>query len=650
MNLTIKYKDNKYNVEQLCKYSNYFSSLSSFTESNNIIDFSHREKEMFYILELLKSNLKSTIIIESIEELINIMSLIEELMLYSDDFIKQIKINDPEIACYYLQYIEDSDVILQYVFPIMKNIIEELFRSHVFEIIKTYNAIKCLNDKIKNNLHRTLTKEQILDTQYMKTYYEKYGGSCPKLSIYNTFEENKQLYKHVNNNYLDFSINSFVVLNQKIVDIQNTIAKDINMLKLACKSMEWLCWNQNIILNCNSIVGDIYEFLLVLSNMYVPFTLTIYNTCDINMDKYINGLQTLKIMYHTELQKVVKYIEQDDGTIINKNYDKNTCYELCENGSIEDIIDVNEYFKFDILKLYIVAAKYGNINVLEWLQENYDKNFINKENCNEMRYNTKEYYDESYDDKKSLCIAQSSRITRFDYDNCVKILYSIPVIIATKYKQWQVLKWFYEHEHFVLSYYVFNFIARNDSIEMMEWALQVKCPYNIHNIVKSNNLESIKFILENEMIDKENLIIYQTLIGQGKWPLLDLCVDNDICVNNRACTMIASVGHWSTLEKCIEKGLVWEYDDLMDSQKTNSCLLAAKNKQWSIMKLAFSNGCPLIEVLYYHMAKSHDIELMDWAFDNGCPLSKNVFAAIVTLDNIPTIEWLFRHNCYYNSF
>lgn len=324
----------------------------------------------------------------------------------------------------------------------------------------------------------------------------------------------------------------------------------------------------NLGLTNKDVINHIWNNYLDKTDRY-----TLYLTS--TLPESLNLSKSLTVTYHNR-SKI--------GFYIRINYPKKYMKKLIKKGYLD-------LLEFMVVKLDLplpkncinIAAKYGKINMLEWIKNN----------------------------------------NKIDYDNNIRACN-----LAAEYGHLDALKWLVDNKFDkYLTVDTFMEAAGNGDLEVLKWLLSKGCPWNETTcIIAAGNghLEVLKWARENDCPWDESTCSFAAEMGELetlKWAREKGCP-----WDKNTCRVAAAGNHLEVLKWARENGCPWNED---------ICSNASVNNNFELLKWARENGCPWDKRVTTYAYENDNIKILEYAVKNGCDWDDIKFRRV---DHKPTKE------------
>lgn len=311
------------------------------------------------------------------------------------------------------------------------------------------------------------------------------------------------------------------------------------LLKLECKPRIMHPFINCDIINRNKDFKKILKYLYSghKKNMSVEdfiFCLELYKISPCKLDKNVC------------IKNAIKYNAFDVVEILTKQYEGNFGRE-----------NMAKYMH----DLYIYAAQYGKLNIIEWAHK---QGYKLDEDINSLA--TTYGHLEILEWTKKIGLKSNVNLCS----------------LAANNNHFDILKWAYENGY-KLDESACEGAAKNGNFEMLKWIKEKGCNWNSYvcsNAALSGNLEMLQWAIEQGCNAFDNIIPYAALGGHIH--IIEWAKKNGFICNEYACQNAAKGGHLEVLKYLRKNDCEWNHF---------TCLLAASYGKLDVLKWAVENGC-----------------------------------------------------------
>jgi len=359
--------------------------------------------------------------------------------------------------------------------------------------------------------------------------------------------------------------------------------------------------------------------ILLKNNIIVDLQNTILKYLSKSHNKILNGKKTVII------EEIVKY----DPAII-----------IC---CIRRIL----YFNCDTIDILIKkCANYGLFKHLKWFKKKgyrFDRDIFDyatlSGNINIMKWLY--YHKYSYGEKTFENAAKNGNLENMKWllniecDHDTKTFSS-----AAKNGNLANLKWLFENDFRYDEWTVFNAFD-NGNLENIKWILSNLFKKDISNIKLTNKTQVIKYLIENDIIDRNDEWCFIYAIRNGNLDTIKLLHENDFEPPDYVFTDAFMNGNLENIKWLFDKKI---YNVFFDEYLFK---VAVENDNLENIKWLYENCRPNYVPLFEAIIQEN-IDIIEWMLENNFPIEKKYIDEII-IENIEVIKCLRKHNLYFPS-
>jgi hypothetical protein len=336
--------------------------------------------------------------------------------------------------------------------------------------------------------------------------------------------------------------------------------------------------------------------------------------------------------------------------------------KLCATSAKYGRIEILEWLRKDLncpwdIRTCLCAAKYGHLNIIEFANSNgcpLEQSPSEDNNYHSHKYNFNE------EKKKGLYI---------DGGDC-KLCNSV-CSYAAKGNQFNILKWSIEIKKCRWNRYVVFFAAANGNFEIFKYAIENQCPYEIGCFEAAaiyGHFNILEYIKNNDMRISYKSEVYINILANGhlnviKWLKKKYNINFHINANPfnniSPCSIGAKIGRLDIIQWSIKNGYSLNedtFDNAAQFGDINILKWLKENYYKSAGSRTFSKTLALRGSMDYHhelipwnenimSGAVKNFFLVKWLKENGCPWNEYTCSGAAYIGNFELLKWARENGC-----
>ena len=537
----------------------------------------------------------------------------------------------------------ESQKEMQLLFDTQCQILAEAYQCHlqIFEKARqeynsTYNP-------------RVLTKKQQRSPQYMKDWYAKIPA----------YEEPQILFAPLTD-ILWFKYNpepKCIPCDEWLLDMQVpfTLTIDVSFQRRPNDS-----WNSPRPLErTEHLIG---KMSAIIGHCAIPKLTTL--VIRISDNRYNDNVTRLHEVFpeHPHLSKLVisganaptttEWYESGKMTPMVEYISDNTYVDASCSNSCDQLTTLKAHgAKIPYEHICCIAAEYGHINILSWVDAERHKDVKDKQYPEDHLFNM------PYADICHIA-ARHGKMAPIEWVDAQRQLIDGPsaaLTDAVKNGHWLLFctlaEWKPPHMQFKCDKNVFRAIVLTGNIEMLKWYVEGKHPtYKVNtDAVTNGNLRVLDWLHTHKCLS--NRIINKALDCK-KWDIAKWAI-----VNGYRVTHTKRYGYYGNdYDEETSEDETSRYRNRIKQYKHNpkitklTCTLLAQYGQWDLLKFAHEElQCEMDAHTFKEIARKGNFTMMQWAHERNCLWDANTSAAIATQGDLALLQWARERGCPWNA-